>query len=58
LIGHVQITAGGGGRGLRKSGDRIDHLQKPTEFEEKETSQKEIKKRSSERTERGKERVK
>jgi hypothetical protein len=33
-------------------------LQKPSEFEEKETSQKEVIKRSSERIERGKERVK
>jgi hypothetical protein len=33
-------------------------LQKPKEFEEKETSQKEIIKKSSERTEGGKEKVK
>lgn len=51
----VQITAGGGGGWGRRRG-RIDHLQKPTEFEEKETSQKEVIKRSSERIEREKKR--
>jgi hypothetical protein len=57
LIKLVQITAEGVGGVGEAEGDGMDHLQKPTEFEEKETSQKEVIKRGSERTERGKEKA-